>query len=115
MVAWAHGPVVKSLYHEFKHYGYATIGDRSIELDLDKMDFITPRISDADEHVNVVLEKVWNVYKKFSALDLRNKTHEKHTPWSEVYKPGEFDTEIPDALIKEHFTTKIRQYLANAN
>ena len=115
IVAWAHGPVVKSLYHEFKHYGRATIGGRSVEFNLDEMDFITPRIQGDDKHVNVVLKKVWDVYKKFSATDLRNKTHEVGTPWREVYAPGDFDTEIPDDLIKKHFTTKIRQYLANAN
>jgi uncharacterized phage-associated protein len=112
--AWAHGPVIRSLYDEFKHFGKNAIDGRSVELDLEKMDFVEPRIDDADNDVNLVLGKVWGTYKKFSAWDLRNITHESDSPWSQVYRPDMRNIEIPDALIKEHFKKKITTYLQNA-
>ena len=112
--AWAHGPVVKSLYHEFKHFGRDPISGRSIEFDLEDFSVQTPRIGKDDNHTLLVLGIVWNIYKKFSAWDLRNKTHEPGSPWSKVYRPNSFGIVIPDELIKRHFTNKISAYLDHA-
>jgi len=58
-----------------------------------------------------VLEKVWDVYKNFSASSLRQKTHEADTPWSKVYKQDVPDLDIDDKEIHDHFTKKITEYL----
>lgn len=113
--AWQHGPVVKSLYHEFKHSGKAPIVGRSTNFDLDTFDVTQPEIPDSDTKMLTVLDRVWDVYKGFDAWSLRGKTHEAGTPWSQVYRQGVHDVEIPDDLIKPHFETKIRQYLDNAS
>jgi len=112
--AWAHGPVVRSLYHEFKHYGRQSIRERSIDFDLDQGEVIIPTIPADDEQASIVLSKVWDVYKHFSAWALREKTHEPGTPWSQVYKKGQNDIRIPDKLIATHFQQKIRQYIDDA-
>lgn len=109
--AWEHGPVIRSLYDEFKHYGSNPIDLPSTQLDLDTAEFLVPRISKDDDETNVVLEKVWDIYKRFSAASLRNKTHEHGSPWHQVYKEDVRNIEIPDNLIKEHFGNKIRLYL----
>ena len=112
--AWDHGPVVRSLYHEFKHYGKRAILEASIDFDLDDGSVVVPRIPSGDERTNVVLNKVWDIYKHFSAWDLRNKTHEAGTPWTETYNKGVRNASIPDELIKAHFEQKIGQYLQHA-
>ena len=104
--AWAHGPVVKSLYHEFKHCGRDPIRRRSVELDLDEMSTVTPRIGESDNHALFALGTVWYIYKRFGAWDLRQKAHEPDSPWSLVYEPGSIGIVIPDELIHEHFTKK---------
>ena len=114
ILAWAHGPVIRSIYDEFKHYGKAPIQGRAIEFDLETGDVVEPQVAQSDKDAQVVLGKVWDVYKRFDAWSLRNKTHEPGTPWSTVYREGERDTVIPDNLIKEHFKTKIRQYIDDA-
>jgi uncharacterized phage-associated protein len=114
ILAWAHGPVIRSVYDEFKHYGKTPIMEHAIEFDLETGESYEPRFSAGDHDVQVVLGKVWDVYKHFTAWSLRNKTHEKGTPWSTVYREGERDIEIPDDLIKQHFKTKIRQYIDDA-
>ena len=112
--AWAHGPVVRSIYDEFKHYGKQPIEGRSIEFDLEKEEIVIPRVPTDDTNAQIVLGKVWDVYKDFSAWSLRNLTHEPGSPWDAVYRPDGRDIEIPDNLIAAHFKAKIGQYIANA-
>lgn len=108
--AWRHGPVVPSLYHEFKHFRSNPITTRSGNFDLDKSEFKEPRIPADDDKAITVLSKVWDVYKYFDAWDLRMKTHEQDTPWSEASKAGR-NNSIPPGKIKEHFKQKIDEYL----
>ncbi len=112
--AWQHGPVVKSLYHEFKHYGSSPIREMSVDLDLESGNLTTPSVPSSDADTQIVLRKVWDVYKDFGAWDLRNKTHEAGTPWKQVYKSYDMYTEIPYDSIRGHFQEKIRQYLDHA-
>jgi uncharacterized phage-associated protein len=109
--AWLHGPVIPSLYHEFKHCGKKGIKDRSVQFDLDTFTLKTPRFPDSDKQVIVVLGKVWDVYKHFKASAIRDKTHEPGTPWSNVYKPSERKVILKKDDIKDHFLTKIHAYL----
>lgn len=116
--AWKHGPVVPSLYHEFKHFGADPITGRATILSGDTGDTLeveTPRVASKDEAANNVLSAVWDVYKGFSASVLRNKTHEEGTPWYSFYEEGKQDIRIPDESIKSHFTDKIRQYVEQAD
>lgn len=112
--AWQHGPVVKSLYHEFKHRGSGAIREKSVEFDLDTGETRIPVVPEADRDSHIILDKVWDVYKDFGAWDLRNKTHEDGTPWKAVYKPGDMYREISYESIRDHFKVKIRQYLDHA-
>ena len=112
--AWKHGPVIESLYHEFKHFRAAPITQPSVDFDLDTFDINVPRIDKENEPVNLILERVWDAYKQFSATALRNKTHERGSPWHAVYEEGKPNIQIPDELIRNHFIKKIRQYLENA-
>lgn len=109
--AWDHGPVVPALYHEFKRFGASPIMGRARELDLETMEFQEPEIDPNDEDALIVLDKVWNVYKNFSAWALRNKTHESGTPWRKAFQPGVPHIEIPKRDIQEHFRNRIQRYL----
>lgn len=111
ILAWPHGPVVRSLYDEFKHNGKEPIKDFSIEFDLESLKVKEPRIPSSDEDVSLILDYVWKVYSPYSAWALRNKTHEDNTPWSQTFDRGRRDTVIPDELIQDHFQRKISEYL----
>ena len=109
--AWQHGPVIRSLYDEFKHYVNRGITERATELNLDTWDEVVPRVDPADTMVELVLGKVWAAYNRFSGWQLRQKTHEPETPWSLTYDPGERDKIIPDELIRPHFSDIIKRIL----
>ncbi len=109
--AWRHGPVIPSLYHEFKHYRWQPIREYALEVDWEDHDFVEPRIPPDDHNLQVVLGKVWNVYKRFSGWALREKLHQAGTPWAAVHEENARHKQIPDNLIRDHFTRKINEYL----
>ncbi len=112
--AWQHGPVIRSLYDEFKHFEKRSIDAHSIDYELDSGVVSVPRVDQGDRDTTLILGRVWDIYKRFGAWQLREKTHEPDTPWSSVYKEGVRNTIIPDTLIKPHFDQKIDAYLSAA-
>ena len=110
--AWRFGPVIPSLYHEFKHYKYNAINAFSTSFDFENGKETIPQIDKSDKS-SVILEKVWDIYKHLSAESLVNKTHEKDTPWAKYYTPGEYGTVIPDDIIKSYFKQKISDLLSD--
>lgn len=108
--AWQHGPVVNSLYHEFKHYGRDPITTLGVSFDLEREQITYPDIPEDEEDIRFILTFVWDIYKRYSAWALREKTHEENTPWHQTYY-DKGATVIPYELIKEHFHDKIMEYL----
>jgi uncharacterized phage-associated protein len=112
--AWKHGPVVPSIYHEFKDFGANPIDKRSHDFDLDSFEFFAPQIPEKDAETRLILDRVWSVYKNFTGWDLRQKTHEVDSPWKRVYNPNVRAIPLKDSDIKEHYSAKIRGYLEAA-
>lgn len=112
--AWKHGPVVPSIYHEFKKFGDQPITQRATKFDFETFEGTAPRVDSNDEITLLILDKVWAAYKRFPAWSLRNKTHEPDTPWYKVYRPGEHGITLADDDIREHYRSKIRQYVEGA-
>lgn len=109
--AWQHGPVIPSLYHEFKRFRGSPIEGRATIYDYDSNDLSIPGVDQGDEDTLSILGRVWNIYHPFSGWALRGKTHQPGTPWHQVYDPGEMSKPIPDELIAEHFRDRISAYL----
>ena len=111
--AWKYGPVIPSLYHEFKHFKYNPISGNSICFDFDEGTISVPEIDKSDKS-SVIIEKVWDVYKHLSAKALGATTHEQESPWSSHYDPQEYGKIIPDADIKAYFKEKISELISDA-
>ena len=61
-----------------------------------------PDISEKDKHLVIrLLDKVWEVYGKYTPLQLVNITHHSGSPWSQIYKTNRII--IPRDLIKEYY------------
>jgi uncharacterized phage-associated protein len=113
--AWKHGPVIESLYHEFKHFRSDPITDFAIKFDLDSGDAVVPEVTKDDLDTNLILDKVWASYSKFSGSTLRAKTHEPDTPWSKVYEPGTYGIYLKDDDIAAHYQERIERYIKAAH
>jgi uncharacterized phage-associated protein len=107
--AWKYGPVIRDLYREFRSCGYAPISDaRATHLIPGTLRFEPWKIGDTDSETTArsVIDRVWNVYKRFNALELSAMTHQKGTPWYQAWhnKPSDVkDVVIPNELIKQHY------------
>lgn len=95
--AWDYGPVIQSVYHEFKKYGnkpitrladqfqFSDVSDKSLELD-DCLEFYTPEINPKDIDTKKLLDRILKVYGDKSALYLSQLTHLPGTPWEVASK-----------------------------
>jgi len=92
IVNWEHGPVIESLYYEYRHLGANPLP-------------VPPLIDGSmfsEEQINLIAE-VNEVYGQFSAWKLRNLTHEE-APW----KSTERNQIISKELLKSYFSTQLR-------
>jgi uncharacterized phage-associated protein len=99
--AWRYGPVIKDLYNDLREYG-AGLVTKPIEK--------VPKevLSETDK---ALVQTVLNAYGKFSGPQLSTMTHQKGTPWADVYDPeSQFhDTDIPDHLIEKYYSKLLEE------
>lgn len=79
--AWDYGPVVPTVYYEFKEYG-----DKPIKRFAYTFDYKSGRVIAApqpvgDQDAENVIAWVWDNYKSFSGVELSNMTHKDKSPW----------------------------------
>jgi len=115
--AWSYGPVIRSLYREFRGYGNRDIVDVGIQIRRCRgadgtwtSEAFAPILNPAkqqDFFATKLVEKVWDIYSPYSAVQLSNKTHEPNTPWRRVYdrEGGKLlkGTDIPTDMIRDYF------------
>ena len=88
--AWRYGPVIPTIYHEFRD------GQGLFDIDEKPLDV-------ADESI---IRQVYDIYGDMSARQLTNVTHVPGGPWDIITKAqGRI---IPDSLIKSHYLEKKR-------
>jgi len=112
--AWKYGPVVPSIYHEFKHYKSNPISSKSVILDRNWENSSEPIL--IDEEDKKIVELAWNLYKDTPAIELVRSTHRPGTPWSLTYIDGKNKT-IDNKLIKKYydqFVMKLKKHLKSA-
>jgi uncharacterized phage-associated protein len=90
--AWTYGPVVPSVYRQYKRYG----GGYITEVPSSEPDIFSPK-------ERSLLQQVWKQYSRFTALQLSAMTHKPGTPWAitrQVSGPGAM---IPNDLLRDHY------------
>lgn len=100
--AWAHGPVVPTVYPFFADYKASLIPGGKFGLNQDSL----------TDDERELIQSVWNAYKQYSAIKLREMTHAE-PPWKEAHsgcEPGEkCQTEISIEAMKKYFSRLARQ------
>lgn len=116
--AWQHGPVIPSLYHEFKHHQDSSINDEWSQTTVEETEnsflaksiFFNKSKIENKEQLEEIFNAVWEAYKEYSAWGLSQKTHEKGTPWEEFYNPKEKHSIIPNEKIREYYKTYLQSW-----
>lgn len=102
--AWKYGPVIPTVYESFKAYGRAPVTQLAHTLTPSGTISYYP-LSNPD--LSQFLDRVWDVYNRYSAVELSALTHQENTPWHEVWhKKGgseKIGAVIPNASIEEHY------------
>jgi len=95
---WKYGPVVPSVYAEFKPYGSRPIEEfaRNAKGDAKKVD------EDANPTLRKCLNYVWSKFKYFPGIELSKLTHQKGSGW---YTAFQRDDEIISVRDMENDTT----------
>lgn len=100
--AWQYGPVIPSLYHEFKRFGAGQITCKATEFDgLELKETAAPDSS----AVRAFLDKVWSAYGRFTGIKLSEMTHAAGSPWDQTWRAsnGMRGADIPFEQIVSHF------------
>lgn len=97
--AWRYGPVIPTLYHEFKEFRGSAIQRKA-----NTTDELQPLSTEATR----LIDAVWGKYKSYSATQLSALTHEPGSAWDltiQELSPLLFGPTpvIPDDLIAEEF------------
>lgn len=136
--AWSFGPVIPSVYHNFKEFSNQSIDEKAViwglspELDekyineknhvdakeLDhllntKFEMNCPTIKKGDKDAFIVLDRVWSGYSNLSSVSLIDLTHQHDTPWNEVYRSGQRGIIIKKESIQNYFIKELDTYFGN--
>ncbi len=100
--AWQYGPVISSLYHEFKRFGSNPITAKAT--DFSDFEIVEVPVPD-DESIKKFLRNIWASYGRFTGLNLSAMTHTEGSPWDITWKEkaGVKGADIPFELIAQHF------------
>ncbi|WP_395689791.1 Panacea domain-containing protein [Caenimonas koreensis] len=100
---WAHGPVVPSLYHEFKAFGFRDINREATTLAIGpEMDVSVniPIIPETDHSAWGLVDAIIHKYGRLSATALSAMTHQEGSAWAKKSSDGSPIT-IEDILADE--------------
>jgi len=107
--AWEYGPVIPSIYHEFKYYGNDPICELATEGNEEKNKFQhgkPPLPVPTDSEAIEIMDKVWESYSGLKTFQLSEMTHEEGSPWDQTrkqYGRAAKDVIIADERIKSYF------------
>ena len=101
---YRYGPVIESLYWEFKFLKNNPIDRYSRSLN-DEGEFRVRRIHDGDK-VYKILRQVWKAYRTLKNYELIAMTHETDSPWDKANLRG--DARLSKKEIAKYFQEKLK-------
>lgn len=111
--AWQWGPVVPTVWREFKDLGSRPIDRKATIAKLNNLTLAwdTPELLIPESRQ--IVDAVWDGYKDYSAAQLMSLTHQKDAPWHDVFDEygGKIPlgTDIPLASIKKYFKAMLAE------
>jgi uncharacterized phage-associated protein len=90
--AWPYGPVIPSVYHQYKRFGSNFINAVPTELP-----------TGFDQSEVSTLTQVFKGYGKRSGISLSSLTHEPGSPWSVTVKQSGIGAVISNDLIEDYY------------
>lgn len=98
-LAWDYGPVVRSVYDEFRSFGAAPI--RAYAKDATGKSMMIKESK--DEALKQSIDRIWDHAKDLTALRLSRITHAEGSAWYKTFKQGRSGA-IPDDALRADTT-----------
>jgi len=94
--AWRYGPVIRALYDAVKEFRSEPVVGPIADAE---------SVAKFDEEEKSVMDQVFDIYGKYTGIQLSKLTHARGTPWSEIRRTSDKSgwEVIPNAMIEEHF------------
>ena len=99
--AWPKGPVLSSLYHQFKEYRWNRITNLAKDIDPATGELTAAHVPAQDEQFHIIFDAVWDRYHMHSGPKLSAMTHAPDTPWSKARETD--DQYISNEAIRQHY------------
>lgn len=100
---WKFGPVYRSLYIQLKYHGGTPINTVEAEI----INGIAPRVDDEDFISCGFIERVWEKFSRYTAVQLSDLTHQNGTPWFVTARNYQWmvprGTDIPQETMRQYF------------
>lgn len=104
--AWPYGPVIPSLYYEFKRFGSGAICGKATE-------FVDGRPQEVphpnDPNLRTFLQNIWKSYSRYTGVALSEMTHAQGSPWDLARRSsqGIRGADISFEMIRSHFAAAV--------
>ena len=117
ILAWDYGPVIPSLYYEFREFGKNPIPKGNYSAVFDDYEAFggetralesVPMVD--DDHILKILNAEWNHYKNLDGVELSRITHREGSPWHKAIKHGR-NTRLEDNNIVDASSEKIDELM----
>jgi uncharacterized phage-associated protein len=95
--AWPYGPVIRTLYDEFKRYRASPITEKAR---------VPEDAASLDENAKRLIQAVWSKYRPYSAIQLSMFTHEPGYAWDLTIKDRGPYSIIPNEMIRDEFVRR---------
>ena len=96
--AWKYGPVIPSVYHKYKKFGYSPISMKLKNL-----------CDSFDNKSLAITERVVDAYGKYDGLYLSALTHQPDSPWDITMRQTGENTTIPLKVIRDYYTALVQE------
>lgn len=109
--AWPYGPVLPSVYHEFKSFGMLGIDKLAtvmVPLANGGLGWALPPIQNA-AFAQPLINRIWEVFGQYSGGQLSDMTHASGSPWQVMFHSsgGARNIPIPNELIQKYFKAQM--------
>lgn len=105
--AWDYGPVVPTVYYEFREYGDRPVRRLAYTHDRELGRRIVAPPPFGDSRAETVIQWVWRHYRDFSGLQMSRMTHKVDSPWDRARKRASNslmrNERLEQADLREHF------------
>lgn len=114
VVAWPYGPIIRDVYWQFKKYrGENVSGRATIPPDgVNTFEHIPLRAELTDKS-RAIVDRVWEVFKNNTGIELSAMSHTAGTPWHQVTsgkaKKDIRDIPISNRLMSDYFQSLARE------